>query len=163
MFDWRPLEERGRSQADTAGRAAQLQPLGSMTLAAQKLNQLDAVHVRSLTASVAPQAVPTRPRSKTTRLHRLHSSMYPRVSYSSVHSACIPLLLYQQIYTRLVAQPACALAEAQWHRPQSLERAAPVAQGPGNNDRCAREHVINVVTALPFIMVGRSMYRYEYP
>ena len=38
IFDWRPLEDRGLSQADAAGRAAQLQPLGSMTLAAQKLN-----------------------------------------------------------------------------------------------------------------------------
>jgi len=161
MFDWRPLEERGRPQADTAGRAAQLQPVGSMTLAAQKLNQLDAVHVRALAASVVPQPVPTRPRSKTTRLHRLHSSMYPRVSYSSVHSASIPLLRYQQVYMHLGAQPACAAAEAQWHRSQSLECAAPVAQGPGNNDRCAREHVINVVTALPFLMVGCSMYRYE--
>ncbi len=107
MFDWLPLEERGRSQADAAGRAAQLQPLGSMTLAAQKLNQLDTVHVRSLAGSVAPKPVTPRQRSKGTRLHRLHSSMYPRVSLSPVCSARSQLLCYQQACARLaVLNPA---------------------------------------------------------
>ena len=83
-FDWRPLEERGRPQADAAGRAAQLQPLGSMTLAAHKLNQLDAVQVRSLAASVAPRTMLARAPSRRTRLHRLHSSMYPKVRLRAV-------------------------------------------------------------------------------
>ena len=81
MFDWRPRDERGRSQPDAAGRIAQLPQMGSMTIAAQKLNQMEAVHMRSLAMSVAPKATPARPRPGNTRLHRIHSSMYPRVSF----------------------------------------------------------------------------------
>ena len=107
IFDWRPLEDRGLSQADAAGRAAQLQPLGSMTLAAQKLNQLDAVHVRSLEASVAPKPVPPTSRAKRKRLHRIHSSMYPRVSFSQVCINRSHLLDYWQVAARLaVPYPA---------------------------------------------------------
>ena len=87
MFDWRPREERGQLHADAV---VQLQPLGSMTLAAQKLNQMDAVHVRSLASSAAPKIAVPKPRPSRPRLHKLHNSMYPRVK---LHVAA-PIIAY---------------------------------------------------------------------
>ena len=80
MFERRRCEGQERSLFELAGASGRSQPLGSMTLAVQKLNQIEALHTRSLPASVAPRnALPFTPRAGSSKLQKIHSSMYPRV------------------------------------------------------------------------------------
>ena len=43
----------------------------------------------------------------------------------------------------------------------SLHPVCLLVQGPGCNDNCLRERVVNVVTSLPFIFVGAHTMRYD--